>query len=69
MLYVLSTISFAEEWIFERRAFIEHGKNYYCVYTALVNFSPWWRADFLINSITGGISTLLVDVTIVYHLI
>ncbi|PBK96140.1 hypothetical protein ARMGADRAFT_1077650 [Armillaria gallica] len=65
VLYVLSTISFAKDWIFERRAFIEYGNNYYRVYTALVNISPWWRADSLIGSITGGISTLLVDVTII----
>ncbi|KAK0430834.1 hypothetical protein EV421DRAFT_1931817 [Armillaria borealis] len=67
MLYVLSTITFTKDWIFERRAFIEYGNNYYYVYAALVHVSPWWRADFLISSITGGISTLLVDVTIIWR--
>ncbi|PBK62551.1 hypothetical protein ARMSODRAFT_1061270 [Armillaria solidipes] len=66
-LYVLSTITFVKDWVFEYRAFIEYGDNYYSVYTALVGISPWWRANDLINSITGGISTLLVDVTIIWR--
>ncbi len=65
MLYILSTIMFTMTWAFVCRAFIQYGDNYYSVFSALMDDGPWWRASFLIGSITGGISTLLVDVTIV----
>ncbi len=69
MLYVLLTIAFAMDWAFERRVFVEHGYNYYSVYTALIDDGPWWRANYFVGSVTGGISTLLVDIIIVCHLI
>ncbi|PBK96167.1 hypothetical protein ARMGADRAFT_1077676 [Armillaria gallica] len=67
VLYILSTVPFGINLAFERRAFIEHGDNYYSVFTALVDFGPWWRAYFLANGITGGISVLLVDMTIIWR--
>ncbi|KAK0201361.1 hypothetical protein DFS33DRAFT_979657 [Desarmillaria ectypa] len=66
-LYVLSTILFGMNWAFERRAFIGCGDNYYSVYTTLVDISPWWKAYFLVGGITGGTSTLLVDITIIWR--
>ncbi|KAK0222365.1 hypothetical protein IW262DRAFT_1460688 [Armillaria fumosa] len=67
-LYMLSTILFTIDWAFERRAFIEHSNNYYSVFTALVdNHSPLWRADFLWGGITSGISTILVDIIIIWR--
>ncbi len=57
------------DWAFERRAFIEYGGNYRSVSTALADNGLWWRANYLVVGITGGISTLLVDITIVCHLI
>ncbi|PBK62102.1 hypothetical protein ARMSODRAFT_1025039 [Armillaria solidipes] len=66
-LYFLSTIAFSMKWAFERRAFIEHGYNYYRVYIASLDGGPWWRANYLVGGITGGISTLLVDITIIWR--
>ncbi|PBK62556.1 hypothetical protein ARMSODRAFT_1024756 [Armillaria solidipes] len=63
-LYVLSTIVFAIDWVFERRAFIDYGYNCFSMFLALSGDSPWHRADSFIDSIPGGISTILVDVTI-----
>ncbi|SJL15539.1 uncharacterized protein ARMOST_19040 [Armillaria ostoyae] len=67
MLYVLATISFAIDWAFVCHAFIEYNYNYYSLYTALVDHGPWWRAYYLIGGITGGINTLLVDITIIWR--
>ncbi|KAK0460268.1 uncharacterized protein EV420DRAFT_1641610 [Desarmillaria tabescens] len=66
-LYVVLTILFGINWAFERYAFIEHGDNYYTVFTALINPGPWWRAYTLTSGISGGISTLLVDITIIWR--
>ncbi|KAK0429768.1 hypothetical protein EV421DRAFT_2025793 [Armillaria borealis] len=66
-LYILSTIPFGINWAFERSAFIKHGNNYYCVFMALVDLGPWRRGYFLANGITGGISVLLVDITIIWR--
>ncbi|KAK0430832.1 hypothetical protein EV421DRAFT_2041574 [Armillaria borealis] len=66
-LYILPTIPFGINWTFERSAFIEHGNNYYCVFMALVDFGPWWRAYVLANGITGGIGALLVDMIIIWR--
>ncbi|PBK62582.1 hypothetical protein ARMSODRAFT_1008220 [Armillaria solidipes] len=60
MLYVLMTISFVMDWLFYHRAFIGHGYNYY-------NNSPWWLAYYLIDSISGGITTILVDITVIWR--
>ncbi|SJL17113.1 uncharacterized protein ARMOST_20655 [Armillaria ostoyae] len=66
-LYILSTVPFGINLAFECRTFIEHGMNYYSVFMALVDFSPWWRAYFLTNGIPGGISMLLVDTTTIWR--
>ncbi|SJL15473.1 uncharacterized protein ARMOST_18971 [Armillaria ostoyae] len=65
-LYVLRTVSFTMDWVFESRAFIEYGDNYYSVSTALDN-GPWWSAYYILDGIAGGSSTLLVDVTIIWR--
>ncbi|PBK61730.1 hypothetical protein ARMSODRAFT_1025456 [Armillaria solidipes] len=67
MLYVLRMISLVIDWAFVCRAFIEYGYNYYSLYVALVYMGPWWKAYQLIDDIIGGISTLLVDVTIIWR--
>ncbi|PBK96136.1 hypothetical protein ARMGADRAFT_1142865 [Armillaria gallica] len=68
MLYILSTISLAMSWAFGRRAFIRYGKNcYYTVFAALVDYGPWWRANYVVGDVTGGISTFLVDITIIWR--
>ncbi|SJL18786.1 uncharacterized protein ARMOST_22386 [Armillaria ostoyae] len=66
-LYILSTIPFGINLAFVRRAFIEHGDNYYSVFSAFVDFCPSQRAYLLANGITGGISVLLVDITIIWR--
>ncbi len=65
VLYVLLTIVFATNWAFACRAFIEYSYNYYSMFSALTDGGPLWRAYYLVSGITGGISTLLVDVTMV----
>ncbi|KAK0460269.1 uncharacterized protein EV420DRAFT_1535953, partial [Desarmillaria tabescens] len=67
MLYVLAAIVFSIDWVFIRRAFIEYGDNYIMVFGAIVNDGLWWRLSYLVNDITGGISTLLVDTTIIWR--
>ncbi|SJL15550.1 uncharacterized protein ARMOST_19051 [Armillaria ostoyae] len=37
------------------------------MFSALMVDGPWWQAHSFINGITGGISTLLVDVTMIWH--
>ncbi len=53
---------------FVHHAFIEYSNNPYSVFTVL-DFGPWLSINDLVAGITGGISTLLVDITIVCHLI
>ncbi|PBK62544.1 hypothetical protein ARMSODRAFT_1089115 [Armillaria solidipes] len=65
-LYALLTIAFAMNWAFERRALAEYSHNYYSVYKSLSSGGPW-ITYYLINGITGGISTLIVDVTITWR--
>ncbi|SJL17112.1 uncharacterized protein ARMOST_20654 [Armillaria ostoyae] len=67
VLYVLLTVIFAMYWAFGHYAFIEHGENYYSVFTALVDFGLWWSANYLVSGICGGISTILVDITIIWR--
>ncbi|PBK62504.1 hypothetical protein ARMSODRAFT_1024715 [Armillaria solidipes] len=67
MLYALSTIGFVVDWVFNHHAFIKYSNSYYSVFIALQGFSPWWKACNLVNSVTGGISTLLVDITIIWR--
>ncbi|KAK0185434.1 hypothetical protein F5146DRAFT_180949 [Armillaria mellea] len=66
-LYILSTIGLGSSWAFKHRAFIQNGDNYYSVFTMIVDDSKWFRLDFLIGGITGGLSTLLVDITIIWR--
>ncbi|SJL15500.1 uncharacterized protein ARMOST_19000 [Armillaria ostoyae] len=65
--YVLSTIGFAMDWVVEHRAFIKYGNNYYSVFTVLEEVGPWWKAYNVVIGITGGVSTLLVDITIIWR--
>ncbi len=65
MLYILLTIAFAIDWVFQHRAFIEYGYNYYSVFIALTRDGLWWRVYYLMGSVTGGMGTILVDITIV----
>ncbi len=65
MLYLLATIGFSFDWVFLRRAFIGHGDNFYTVFQAAELSSPWWIAYQLVDGITGGIGTFLVDITMV----
>ncbi|SJL17105.1 uncharacterized protein ARMOST_20647 [Armillaria ostoyae] len=67
MLYVLRTLAFVMEWAFERHAFIENGYNDYSVFSALMGNDLWWRVSYFIAGITGGISTILVDITIIWR--
>ncbi|PBK62558.1 hypothetical protein ARMSODRAFT_1089125 [Armillaria solidipes] len=66
-LYFISSIAFGSSWAFGRRGFIEYGDNCLTVYTALLNNGPSLRAYYLISDIAGGISTLLVDMTIIWR--
>ncbi|KAK0244836.1 hypothetical protein EDD85DRAFT_1018404 [Armillaria nabsnona] len=66
-LYPLSTISFMTNWTFERSAFIEHSDKCYSVFTALMDHGPRWRRHILASAIAGGISTLLVNLTIIWR--
>ncbi|SJL15556.1 uncharacterized protein ARMOST_19057 [Armillaria ostoyae] len=67
ILYVLLTTLFAMAWAMMHHAFIENGDNYYTVITELGDHGSWWRAYNLFSDISGGISTLLVDVVIIWH--
>ncbi|KAK0429823.1 hypothetical protein EV421DRAFT_1945897 [Armillaria borealis] len=67
MLYVLSTIEFVLGWVFGNCAFINYGNNYHSVFMALREYGSWWKAYDLVIGITGGISTLLVDITIIWR--
>ncbi|PBK96150.1 hypothetical protein ARMGADRAFT_1028352 [Armillaria gallica] len=66
-LYVLRTATFAMDLAFKHRAFIEHGHDHCNVYTALLDHGTWGRANYLVSQITGGISILLVDATIIWR--
>ncbi|KAK0492351.1 hypothetical protein EDD18DRAFT_1465518 [Armillaria luteobubalina] len=66
-LYILSTIGLGSSWAFKRRALIQNGENYYSVYTMIVNDSKWFRLDFFVGGITGGLSTFLVDIAIIWR--
>ncbi len=65
MLYVLRMIAFVMQWTFQHHVFIEYGYNYYCVFAELADDGLWWTANYFIAGITGGIGTVLVDITIV----
>ncbi|KAK0244837.1 hypothetical protein EDD85DRAFT_979883 [Armillaria nabsnona] len=67
MLYVLLTITFLEEWAFAHHAFIQHGDNYYTVFRAMADFSPWWEVNQIVGAITGGITMLLADIAIIWR--
>ncbi|KAK0460271.1 uncharacterized protein EV420DRAFT_1673477 [Desarmillaria tabescens] len=67
MLYVLSTISFTTNWVSGHHAFIEYSDNYFQVFAVLQGFGPWWRVNYLVDGVMGGVSTLLVDIVIVWR--
>ncbi|KAK0472626.1 hypothetical protein IW261DRAFT_1661295 [Armillaria novae-zelandiae] len=62
-LYILSTITFGINWSSERRGFIDHSNNYHSIFITLVSAG---MGD-LISSVAGGISTLLVDIAIIWR--
>ncbi len=64
-LYILMTVAFGVDWAYQRRAFIQNGDNFFTVFFALQAISPWWRASQLVIGISGGLSTFIVDITIV----
>ncbi|PBK62106.1 hypothetical protein ARMSODRAFT_1089271 [Armillaria solidipes] len=66
-LYVLTTVAFGVDWAYQRRAFIQNGENFFTVFFALQAISPWWNAYQLVISISGGLSTFIVDVTIIWR--
>lgn len=67
MLYLLATIGFSFDWAFLRREFIEYGDNFFTAFQAAQLYSPWWIAYELVDSITGGIGTFLVDITLIWR--
>ncbi|KAK0432306.1 hypothetical protein EV421DRAFT_2040739 [Armillaria borealis] len=67
ILYVLTTVAFGFGWAYERRAFIQNGDTFFNVFFALQAISPWWRAFQLVDGISGGMSTFIVDVTIIWR--
>ncbi|KAK0432296.1 hypothetical protein EV421DRAFT_1849379 [Armillaria borealis] len=66
-LFVLTTVAFGVDWAYQRRAFIQNGDNFFTVFFALQAISPWWRAYQLVISISGGLSTFIVDITIIWR--
>ncbi|KAK0432301.1 hypothetical protein EV421DRAFT_2000996 [Armillaria borealis] len=66
-LYVLTTVGFGVDWACQRRAFIQNGDNSFTVFFAPQAISPWWRAYQLVISISGGLSTFIVDITIIWR--
>ncbi len=64
-LYVLTTVAFGFDWAYQRRAFIQNGDNFFTVFVALEAIGPWWRASQLVDGISGGLSTFIVDMTVV----
>ncbi|SJL17090.1 uncharacterized protein ARMOST_20632 [Armillaria ostoyae] len=67
ILYILTTVAFGFGWVFEQRAFIQNGDNFLTVFFALQDISPWWRVSQLVIGISGGMSTFIVDVTIIWR--
>ncbi len=64
-LYVLTTVAFGFGRAYQRRAFIQNGDNFYTVFVALQAVGPLWKAYELVSAINGGISTIIVDITLV----
>ncbi|KAK0185435.1 hypothetical protein F5146DRAFT_1165124, partial [Armillaria mellea] len=54
-------------WAFGHRGLIAYGNNCRTTYSALLDNSSSLRAYYLINDIAGGMSTLLVDLTIIWR--
>ncbi|KAK0244896.1 hypothetical protein EDD85DRAFT_785263 [Armillaria nabsnona] len=68
ILYVLLTTLLAMAWKTMHHAFIENGDNYYTVIAELPgDRGSWWQAYSLFSGISGGISTFLVDVVIIWR--
>ncbi|KAK0460265.1 uncharacterized protein EV420DRAFT_1641606 [Desarmillaria tabescens] len=67
ILNVLATITFAMGWAFIRHAFIAYGDNYIKVFGAIAEDGLWWRLRYFVYGINGGVSTLLVDTTIIWR--
>ncbi|SJL17095.1 uncharacterized protein ARMOST_20637 [Armillaria ostoyae] len=66
-LYVLTTVAFGVDWAYQRRAFIRNGDNFFTVFVALQAVSPWWKASQLVIGISSGLSTFIVDITIIWR--
>ncbi|KAK0492342.1 hypothetical protein EDD18DRAFT_1465513 [Armillaria luteobubalina] len=67
VLYVLTTVAFGVDWAYQRRAFIQNGENFFTVFFALQAVTPWWRASQLVIGISGGLSTFIVDITMIWR--
>ncbi|PBK96221.1 hypothetical protein ARMGADRAFT_1077725 [Armillaria gallica] len=66
-LYILTTVDFGVSWAYQRRAFIQNGDNFFTVFFALQAVGPWLKAYQLVGSISGGISTFIVDITVIWR--
>ncbi|KAK0492354.1 hypothetical protein EDD18DRAFT_1109104 [Armillaria luteobubalina] len=54
-------------WTFKHSAFIGHGDSCYSVFIVLMDHGPRWEGYILASTFAGGISTLLVDLTIIWR--
>ncbi|KAK0244795.1 hypothetical protein EDD85DRAFT_946094 [Armillaria nabsnona] len=66
-LYILTTVDFGVSWAYGLRAFIQNGDNFFTVFIALQAVGPWLKAYQLVSSISGGISTFIVDITVIWR--
>ncbi len=64
-LYVLDTLTFAYNWSFYHGAFIDNGWNFWTVFLASDSFTPKFKRREWVLSVSGTISTLIADTSMV----
>ncbi|PBK66596.1 hypothetical protein ARMSODRAFT_1005993 [Armillaria solidipes] len=66
-LFFLEIVTFALDWSLIYSAFVQNGWNFFTVFSELEETSPKLFRMSLVTSISSGISTLLVDVSMIWQ--
>ncbi|KAK0445596.1 uncharacterized protein EV420DRAFT_919928 [Desarmillaria tabescens] len=67
LLYVLATIYLAFQWSFTQYAFIEHGQTFWSIFVGLQSVTDRAVTFRLVGSITGCISTVIADASMIWR--
>ncbi|KAK0218758.1 hypothetical protein IW262DRAFT_1297903 [Armillaria fumosa] len=66
-LYILATVARGDDWAIIHYAFIDEGQNCYTIFLGLVGFGPMQTQNNQVLDVTGCISTIIADCSLIWR--